>query len=208
MQQTIRQRLPLIAWLLGGLVTSLAIIAWGNGLNWDLRHLDPYGLFPLFGLLAFSLMWTHYVILALRVYADAPSVSAYAKLTQYVVLFCLLAHPGLLVVSLYQDGFGLPPGSYAAYVGDRLAGFVILGTTAWLAFMAYEFKRTLQARSWWRYVLGANAVAMLAVLVHSLVLGGQLQAGWFQVVWYGYGVVLILTYAYLLRAGRLITSSS
>ena len=208
MKQLIRTQLSGIAWSLGLVVTGLAVIAWGSGLRWDFTALSPYDLFPLFGLLAFSLMWTHYIVLALRVYADAPGVPLYASVTQRIVLFCLLAHPGILIFSLYQDGFGFPPGSYAAYVGDQLVGYALLGTAAWFAFMSYEFKHWLQRTRWWPLVLVASAIGMLLILLHSLHLGGDLQSGWFRTVWYVYEALLLLAYAYLLAKGRLITMSS
>lgn len=208
MKQIIRASLPLIAWALGGVVSALALLAWGNGLGWQLSALTPYSLFPLFGLLAFSLMWTHYILLALRVYTDAPGVPLYAAVTQRIVLFSLFAHPGILVFMLYRDGFGLPPGSYTAYVGDRLVGYALLGTVAWLAFIAYEFKRWFTERPWWRWVLAANAVAMIAIIIHALHLGGDLQSGWYRTTWYVYEALLLLAYAYLLAKGRLITMSS
>ncbi len=204
-KQLVQNSLPTIAWTLGVVVTVLAVIAWGSAFAWNFSQLDAYGLFPLFGLLAFSLMWTHYMILALRVWTDAPKVTAYAHITQWIVLFCLLAHPGILLFTLYQDGFGFPPGSYKAYVGETMVGFVLLGTIAWVAFMAYEFKRVIAIGPWWKFVLAASAIAMLLILIHSLNLGTHLQDGWLRTVWYVYGATLLLAYGYLISRGRLTT---
>lgn len=206
MKSFVRTWLPTIAWCLGTAVVAIAVIAWGSAFGWDFGNLDAYGLFPLFGLLAFSLMWTHYIILALRVYADAPKVELYTSLTQWLVLFCLLVHPGILLFTLYQEGFGLPPGSYKAYVGESMVGFVLLGTVAWCAFMAYELKRVIAIGPWWKYVLAASAIAMLLILIHSLNLGTHLQSGWLQTVWYVYGATLLLSYAYLIARGRLVSN--
>lgn len=207
MERFIQKYLPVIAWALGIAVTAAAVGVWGSALQWDFAALTPYQVFPLFGLLAFSLMWTHYVIWALRIYSDAPAVSTYSRVTWFIVLVSLLAHPMIFHTALINDGLGLPPRSYAAYVGETFVWAVLLGTAAWVAFIAYETKGWFQSKSWWRYVLAANALAMLVILVHSLTLGQHLQDGWYRVIWVGYGVVLVVAYGYLLAKGKLFASA-
>ncbi|MGC1176469.1 MAG: hypothetical protein WA843_00200, partial [Candidatus Saccharimonadales bacterium] len=50
-----------IAWLLSLTVAIVALVAWGRDYNWHFLPLNSYQLFPLFGLLAYSLMWSHYM---------------------------------------------------------------------------------------------------------------------------------------------------
>lgn len=208
MKHLVARLLPGLAWVLGIGVITLSVIVWGEGLRWQLGRLTPYSAFPLFGLVAFSLMWTHYIILALRVYTDAPPVTRYSQVTQWLVLVALLAHPMIFHHALLTDGLGLPPESYAAYVGESLVGVVLLGTVAWLAFIAYEAKRWFASQPWWRFVLGANAVAMVLVYVHAQILGTHLQGNsWFVAVWYGYGITLGVAFWYLLKHGRLTASA-
>lgn len=204
MKILVRRQLPIIAWTLGVVVTALSIGIWGSFWEWDVASLDAYGWFPLFGLLAFSLMWTHYIIVALCVYAnDAPKVRSYSTITGWIVFFSLLAHPGLLAVGLYQDGLGLPPLSYQQIVGPTLYGFVVLGILAWLTFILYEIKRKFGQRPWWRYVLGANAIAMLAIVVHGWQLGTHIQTTWFRSVWIIYSVGLVIAFVYLIAKNKL-----
>src|SRR6478735_3876600 len=94
-------------WVMTAVLTSLAIFRW-----YDVRlagggQLGPYDLFPLLGLVAFTLMWSHYVSGALRRYLDVPkrALRVYFEVTAWVVLALILLHPGLLWYNLWVDGF-------------------------------------------------------------------------------------------------------
>jgi hypothetical protein len=58
------RRVPLqvLAWAIGLAVSALAIVAWGRDFGWQVWPVRSYVLFPLLGLWAFSLMWSHYMI--------------------------------------------------------------------------------------------------------------------------------------------------
>lgn len=192
----------LFAWLLSVAVTFIAIFAWGQGLNWQFSNINSYTLFPLFGLLAFSLMWAHYIVAAGKKFhgLDKNLTNQYFEITSLVVLGAIILHPTILIWQLWRDGMGLPPGSVYAYVGPALKLAVTLGVLSWLIFMAYEFRRKFRKKSWWKYVQYSSDVAMFLIFVHSLSLGSNLQSGWFRYLWlaYGitYGVVLIYLYGY------------
>ncbi len=187
--------LPLnyIAWSLTTLVVILAIAVWGANLQWHFSGLSIYLIFPIFGLIAFSVMWSHYVISFLnRTIYNQDSLKFYYKITGYIVLIAILFHPGLLAYQRFKDGFGLPPRSTLSYVAPNLRWVVLLGTISFLTFLAYELYRLFKDRSWWKYVVYANELAMLAIFYHGLKLGSNLHGGWFQYVWYFYGVILVL----------------
>jgi hypothetical protein len=192
------RNLNLMAWFLSAAVAILAFVAWGQRVAWQLTQISTYELFPLFGLLAFSLMWSHYIASAWRTYSNAPkgALHAYFEVTSLAVLVFILLHPVLLIWQLWRDGFGLPPGSYKAYVGPALVWVVLLGTISWLVFLAYEFHRKYGDQDWWRYVQYASDVAMFAIFYHSLRLGSNLQQGWFRYVWLFYGLTLAGTLVY------------
>jgi hypothetical protein len=181
------------AWSLSLVVCLLAILSWGHDYNWQLLPINNYVLFPLLGLLAFSLMWAHYMAGALRqLLGLKPAVlSRYFKLTSSVVLVLLFLHPGLLIYQRFRDGFGLPPHSYESYVAPGLGWVTLLGTVSWLAFMAFEFRRFYGKRSWWHFVTEAGDAAMLAIVYHGLRLGHQLH-GWFLGVWWFYAAALVM----------------
>lgn len=196
------QALNIGAWTLTGIVAMVAMGAWGQGLSWQLGSLSAYQLFPVFGLLAFSLMWTHYVVDFVREHLTSlprPTIRRYFEITSLLVLLAILAHPGLLIWQLWQDGFDLPPGSYLThYVAPALRGAAILGSISLCIFLLFELRRWCNNRKWWKYVLVANDIAMLAIFYHGLRLGGNLQVGWLKWLWYFYGTTLlgILVYKY------------
>lgn len=193
--------ISLIAWSLAASVCLLAFIVWGQSYNWKFDALDAYQAFPLLGLLAFSLMWSHYISGALRTYFKLPSISLknYFESTSLVVLALILMHPGLLILQRFLDGYGLPPGSYASYVAPGLGWVTLLGTASLMAFLLFELRRFFGTRSWWKYVLYLNDIAMVAIFYHGLQLGSQLQIGWYRTVWYIYGIALVaaILYSYM-----------
>lgn len=191
---TIRQ-LKVIAWGISAATAAVAFVVWGQGIDWRFSRLSTYRLFPLFGLLAFSLMWTHYIAAALRQYLklDKRVLHTYFEVTSIAVLAAILLHPGLLAWQLWRDGAGLPPGSELDYVRPSLKSAVVLGMVSWLVFLAYEFRRKFKNRSWWKFVQYSSDVAMLLIFIHGLRLGGQLRSGWFRGVWFFYGATLVLS---------------
>lgn len=196
----IKKHLPVFAWTLSALVAALSLVAWGQGFGWRFNSLSAYDLFPLFGILAFSLMWTHYIVSAKTLYLKVPSdvTKMYFRYTGLMVLAAILLHPGILIWQLWRDGFGLPPNSYLSNyvaVGSRWAA--LLGTFSWFVFMAYEFHRKFSKRSWWKYVSYGSDAAMIAIFFHALELGPELQGGWFKIVWLFYGATYLLALIYI-----------
>jgi len=195
---TVRQ-LQAVAWGLSAVVTVAAITVWVQHQLHHSSELSTYSLFPLFGLLAFSLMWSHYIASVMRQYfkVDRSALHTYFEVTSTIVLVALLLHPGLLIWQLWRDGLGLPPGSYLEYVGKSMQIFVIMGTISWFAFLSYELRRKFSKRSWWRFVGYASDIAMILIFIHALNLGHHLQEGWFKMLWYFYGATLLGALIYI-----------
>ncbi len=181
-----------VAWAISFIACMLAFIAWSQDNGWPGSQLSAYLIFPLLGLLAYSLMWSHYVAGALReiIGLDKSVLSRYFELTSLAVLALISLHPGLLIYQRFRDGYGLPPHSYETYVAPGLGWVTLLGTASLLTFWAYEFRRKFGKRSWWHYVQTASDIAMLVIFYHALRLGHQLH-GWFLGVWWFYGLTLI-----------------
>jgi hypothetical protein len=181
------------AWGLAAVVSILAVLVWGQNFAWQFSVLTPYLMFPVLGLLAFSLMWTHYVAGALRRLAkvEKATIQSYLDITGYAVLALIVFHPSLLIWQLWRDGRGLPPESYVHYVGPSLKIAVLLGTASLMVFLAYELRHWFRDRKWWPWVVRAGDVAMLAIFYHGLRLGTQIQTGWFHWVWWFYGLTLV-----------------
>ena len=195
MREYISRHIVAIEWGLGALALIVPSITWLG--RTELDDLTLYDIFPPLGLMAFGLMWTHFVMGALRRYAgvSASSHRLYMPVSMGLVLALIVLHPGLLWLALYLDGFGLPPQSYMQVYSGQL-GLIALGMTALLIFLAYELKRFFGDRSWWKYVSGAQIVGMLAIFVHAIGLGNELRTDWFFVVWIGLGVTLVVSFLY------------
>ncbi|HRF28747.1 MAG TPA: hypothetical protein PL051_03865 [Candidatus Saccharibacteria bacterium] len=194
---TKQQQFQLVEWMLALLVTALSFFVWfsvrGDG------NLSIYDVFPPLGLIAFGLMWTHYIGGALRRMwgIKKQSNDVYWSVSTGAVLVLIIAHPLLLNYGLIQDGLGLPPASYsAAYPGKE--AILLLGTLSLFAFLAFELRRWYGTRNWWHIVDKIQLVAMAAIFTHALILGRELTVGWFQVVWWLYGISLVaaVTYSY------------
>lgn len=192
-----------VSWLLGAVVTIFALAAWGQTYNWHVWPLNAYIIFPLFGLLAYSLMWSHYVIgyLGSRLGWNRQDVRNYFRYSGGLVLVLICLHPGLLIIQRYRDGYGLPPGSYLTYVAPAMRWLTLLGTASLLAFLAFELRRWYGQKRWWPWVERAGDAAMLAIFYHGLRLGSSFVQDWFRVIWwlYGVGLIMILVHTNLLK---------
>lgn len=190
-----KQHITIIEWILGALVVMLPAAAWMS--QADLGDLSLYEIFPPLGLVAFGLMWTHFVMGALRRYSGIQKKkrNLYMSISMGLVLALLLLHPGLLWLALYMDGYGLPPQSYITAYSTQL-GFVVLGTIALTIFLAFELKRFFGEKSWWKYVEWLQIVGMTAIFIHAIGLGNELRIDWFMLVWLFYGVSLAVSIIY------------
>lgn len=174
------------------LAASLAVFVWGQSNGWHLLSLSIYQLFPVLGLLAFSIMWSHYMAgFMKRTFLHGASFGRYFLWTSYVVLIAILLHPGLLAYQRFHDGFGVPPGSELSYVMPKLAWVVVLGMVSLLVFLAFELHRWFRHKPWWFIVPRLGDAAMLAIFYHGLRLGTQTRIHWFRVVWWFYGLTLL-----------------
>lgn len=188
------------------LTSLLAILVWGQDNRWHFSGLSLYQVFPIFGLLAFSIMWSQYMVAAIKDVLGFGSefIRSYFTYTSFLVLLAILLHPGILVAQRYKDGYGLPPGSYESYVAPMQKWIVILGSVSLLMFLAYELKHWFDTKSWWKYIVLLNDIAIVAIFYHGLRLGQELQGRWYQGVWYVYGVLLLsaLAYKYYLKLSK------
>ena len=196
----VSRRLRITAWTLSSLSVIVSFVAWAGRMRWEFDNLSSYSLFPLFGLLALSLMWSHYIMAALRKYygANKTVLKQYFDISSLAVLAAILMHPGILIWQLWRDGFGLPPDSYLDYyVAPGLGWVAMLGTISFIIFIAYELRHVYGDRSWWKYVQYASDAGMFLVFYHSLRLGSTLNSSWLQGVWYLYIVSFVSALVYI-----------
>lgn len=191
------------AWLLSFAVSVAAFVVWLQAFNGQIS-LNNFSLFPFFGLLAFSLMWVHYIVGALRRYFAVNKVhlKAYYKITSVIVLLAILLHPGLFIYQLWSNGYGFPPESYKNYVAASALWAVMLGTIALIIFLLFETKKFFGKKPWWKLVELAQILAMILIYIHALKLGGEIQTEWFKVVWVFYGLSFLSASAYIFIKDR------
>lgn len=196
--------LQIYAWLLSAATVITAFVAWGGDYGYKLFPVNNYQLFPLLGLLAFGLMWAHYMVGFVKEIANitAPIFKRYYQFTGYAVLLLICMHPALLIYQRFRDGFGLPPNSYESYVAPGLGWVTLLGSASFIIFIAFEFRRIFGNKSWWHFIPEAGDFAMLAILYHGFRLGGELRLmqNWYRDIWFFYAVTLV---AVLIRSYRL-----
>ena len=192
-----------LPWALFTLVTAIGFIAWAEMRQWQFGNLTTYALFPLLGLWAWSIMWTHYAFGGIRLVSTLPKNVSYSRISGAIVLACLLLHPGLLAYGQWRTQDLLPPGSFYSYVGTSLKSAVLLGSISLLIFLAFDVGTRLKKYVWvrrnWRWLSLAQALAMTFIFIHSLRLGQNLQHGWFQFWWVVLGALLIPCFGLILR---------
>lgn len=192
-----KRLLQVKVWGLGLLVTVLAVTVWAQE-RLGRGALSIYDVFPLLGLLAFSLMWTHYIAGALRRYfgQDKKVLKPYMVVTSVAVLALILLHPALLWYQLWRDGLGLPPQSYLTAYPEPQHIALLLGSMSLVIFLCFELKKFFGKKQWWKYIEYLQIVAMFAIFYHGLTLGREFTHVWYRLVWFVYGVTLVVAITY------------
>lgn len=184
------------SWITLIAVMTVGITAWSQTISWDFGSLTAYQWFPLLGILAWMIMWTHYITAVPRVMnPELKKSRSYYKVSSYIVLACLLLHPGILALVQFQNDQGVPPNSFVEYVGESMRLAVFLDTIGLTIFLSYEYFERVQskawAKRWWWLVSISQSLAMTVIFVHGLRLGTTLGDGWFRLVWFIMGAALI-----------------
>ena len=179
-----------IMWTVLGALLGVSFYVWGKTFNWHLSTVGPYSFFPLLGLIAWLTMWTHYIWGSIHWRS-----AMYSRITGYIVLFCILMHPGILSFAQYRAGKGFPPLSYYHYFPPSFDWAIFLGSISLLTFLSFEVLQHLRKREAvariWKWVSVSQAIAMFLIFIHSLKLGDQLMSGWFRIFWAVCGVILV-----------------
>lgn len=184
-------------WAAAGFVVFTALVVWSQARLVGASEVGIYQIFPLLGIIAFGLMWTHFLFSAIRRYARAPKPQKhlYSTVSMGVVLAMIILHPGLLWFALWRDGFGLPPGSYLQVYSSQLLA-IVAGTIGLGIFLVYELKRLFGEKQWWKYVEYLQIVGMVAIFYHALELGEELDVLWFRIIWWLYFITFAVAVCY------------
>ncbi len=184
----------LLAVLLNVAVIVLATTTWAGSIGSAISALEVASLL---GVLAFSLMWVHYVIDVVAPQGEAASHDFQYYLSRGAVLLAIVTHPLLVNWYLVSQGFGYPPTSYEGLLGAA-AWVVILGWLALFAFVSFELRGKLS--QYMPQILYANIIAMFLVLIHGFVAGMFVINGWYAWVWLFYLVTFSAIAVYRYRA--------
>jgi len=180
--------------LLFWLIVFLPVYFWGDSFAWDLSRLNLYLLFPLLGMLAFSIMWTQVVVGTFK--EKFENVNKFFSRTGVAVFLLFFFHPVLAAVAQFKSVGLLPLQSFFDLVGPAQKKFLIIGMIAFTIFVLYEIVLRVAAL---RKVQKLNKFfeifsefGIILVFIHSINLGSHLQAGFLKYVWWFYGVSAIL----------------
>ncbi|MDX1765465.1 MAG: hypothetical protein R3313_00775 [Candidatus Saccharimonadales bacterium] len=193
-----------LPWLLFAVVVIVPLLAWGGRLDWQFGDLSVLSIFPVLGILAWSIMWTHYVTLAVRiVWPEIKRNRLYSKISGHIVLGLLLLHPGLLAFNRLQEtDLSLQEGLYS-YVDDSLRLFIFFGTISLLTFISYEYFGRARKTPWvqrnWRWISLSQVIAMALIFIHALAIGGITNEPWYELYWVVLGALLIPCFGLTLR---------
>ncbi len=193
-----------LAWTLFAVVVTIPLLQWAITIGWNPGNIALTNIFPLIGIWAWSIMWTHYAYGTFILAQDgaASKDKTYRKLTQWLVLALILLHPGLLALNQWQVRSVRPPEAFYGYVGQSLRIYIAIASVALLAFLAFDvlvrFRRHRLVNKYWFYVSLSQAVAMVLIFVHALKIGHSMH-GWFELYWIALGLLLIPCFVLILR---------
>ena len=191
------------SWVLFVIILILPFIAWYDTLSWKFSHVTAFSLFPLLGLWAWSIMWTHYSLGTLRILNPIlKKDTSYATTTKFLVLGMIVLHPGLLIWRQWDKLGLLPPGSYYSYVGNSMKVFITFGVVALLLFLSFDilerFRNYTIIKHNWFWISISQMIAMSLIFVHSMKLGNTIN-GWFEFYWFALGMLLIPSFGLIGR---------
>ena len=101
-----------LPWILFFKVTFMTFIFWGIFRKWNFTNITALQLFPILGFYAWSIMWTHYIVGAVRIFNPGLKRNElYSNMSGYLVLGLILLHPGLLIWNQWSVSGLKPPES-------------------------------------------------------------------------------------------------
>lgn len=162
-------------------------------------------LFPLFGLLAFTMVW-YQVLLGSNgwwLYRLAPSLLQFHR-AHGVLAFCFaLLHPLFLMAA-----FGLTTFLQKTFVSDELRIYATIGTIQLtlltITVLVALLRRTSLLRRHWKKFHILNYAVFILIWIHSWFLGTDVQSTWLRYLWMFFAVTVFVSIVF--RVNHLIRS--
>jgi hypothetical protein len=188
-----KKLLQILFWI----VLLIPIYVWGDSFAWDFSILSLFLLFPLLGLLAFSVMWTQVFVGAFEKHIGKYfNLGRFYAKTGLAVLILFVSHPLIALIALWNATGSANPFNL---ISESQAVYLILAMIAFATFIAFEITlrwkhKTIQRFKPW--VENASAIGVILVWIHSINIGSHTQGGWFMYLWWFYGITGVLMIAY------------
>lgn len=179
--------------LLGAaLAVAVPILVHIRDVDWTNSSLIA-ALFPIFGLLAFTLLWLHAISGVFEEWLrEKFNFDAFVHYTALIILVSILLHPLLLLILLDFNLLGIWSGGTGVRLG--VIGLFLL--------LTYDVGKLLKRHRFfsrnWNAILIVSNIGFVLAFFHSLMLGSDVQAGWMRGLWIFYGATAIpaLIYTY------------
>lgn len=189
------QRYMLLAWLSLAVVILIPLLFWLDTYNWSLKAVSAVTIFPLLGIWAWSIMWTHYFLGGVRLLTGGEKYALYTKITGYSVLALIVLHPALLAWQQWTTNQLLPPMSFYDFVASSMKMYVFFGSVSLLLFITYaivrRFKNKPIIQNNWHWISISQAVAMILIFIHALAIGGLTNNASYELYWVLLGALLL-----------------
>lgn len=172
--------------LLATLAVALPILSHIINVTWDKSSLLA-NIFPIFGLLGFTLLWLHSISGVFEEWLRARfDFDYFVNWSAAVILISIIAHPLIVLYMIKFDVSALLSGGIG----------IVLGIIGLILLLTYDIFKPLKKRyeffsRHWNVVLVISTIGFILTFFHSLIVGGDIH-GWLRVLWWFYGVTGIL----------------
>lgn len=176
------------------------VLVWFKNSNLDLDSTIFRDIFPVFGLLAFSIMWLHIVGGVFKNFFDKYiNFQKFVNQTSVIVLIFLILHPTLFLVHLTSK-------QIISIFTTGQPIYVWLGVISWIIFICYDIAKISKIQKflnkYWQTIRFISTVPFFLILIHSLELGSDLQKGPLRFLWIFYGITALFAtfYTYIFNS--------
>jgi hypothetical protein len=177
------------------LAVALPILVHIRNVAWENFSLIPF-IFPIFGLLAFTLLWLHSIsgVFEERL-REMFDFDAFVRWTALAILVSILLHPLLLLIMAQFNVLAIfAPGPYQLPLLLGLFGLILLLTYDVGKFLKYRGNHFFSRH--WTAILIISNIGFILTFFHSLMMGSDLQSGFLRYLWIFYGITAILAIIY------------